>query len=286
MFPATPPIACGPGSGGERANASREAALVYALPVEHAVAAMRRRPEGPLPVAAMAETAGIGHDHFARVFREITDLSPSRFRRALRMRRATELLLTTELRVIDVCYEVGYGSLGSFTTAFTRLVGVSPGQLSRLPAVVGRAIALLPPVGRATTGSTGGGTPVVGRVDGAAADAWVFVGLFDATAPPRVPVVGTLLRTPGPFALPVPPARTYRLQAVSLPADDDPRALLLPGGSLRVGAAPDRVQVGDGGIEGPTDVRLRTIRRDEPPVLLALPSLLPLWLDVARRVDR
>lgn len=287
MFAATPlPIACGPAPAGTRASPSWEAALIYALPVEQAVAAMRRRPAALLPLAAMAETAGLSPDHFVRVFRGITGVSPFRFRRALRMRRAAELLLTTDLPVIDVCDEVGYASLGSFTTAFTRLVGVSPGRLRRLPAEVGRAVATLPFAEAPAPAPPGGGAAVVGRVDGARPDAWVFVGLFDATTPPRVPVVGALLRAAGPFALAMPPAGIYRLQAVSLPAGDDPRALLLPGDGLRVGYAPDRVRVRDGRVDGSLDLRLRAIRRTEPPVLLQLPSLLPDWLRGARGVER
>lgn len=285
MFPSTLPIACGPARAVARATPRREAALVFALPVEQAVAAMRRRPEGHLALAAMADTAGLSPDHFARVFREITGVSPARFRRALRMRRATELLLRTDLRVIDVCYEVGYGSLGSFTTAFTRLVGVSPGRLRRLPEEVGRAVAALPPTDRPSR-AVGPGATVAGRIAGADPDARVFVGLFPVAASPGLPVVCGMLAAPGPFALGQPPAGAYHLQAVALPATDDPLALLLPGGSLRVGYAPERVRVRAGRVDGPTDVRLRSIRPAEPPILLALPSLLPGWLKMAHHAYR
>jgi AraC-like DNA-binding protein len=41
----------------------------------------------------------------------------------LRPQRAKEVLLATELSENEVCYEVGYASLGTFTSRFTRLVG-------------------------------------------------------------------------------------------------------------------------------------------------------------------
>jgi helix-turn-helix protein len=50
----------------------------------------------------------------------------------LRLDAAKRLLLTTSLSVTDICFEVGYSSLGSFTTRFTQLVGLPPHQLRQV----------------------------------------------------------------------------------------------------------------------------------------------------------
>jgi AraC-like DNA-binding protein len=65
---------------------------------------------------------GIAHlspYHFARTFRRITGIPPGEFLGALRLQRAKELLLTTDLFTSEVCYEVGYASFGTFTSRFT-----------------------------------------------------------------------------------------------------------------------------------------------------------------------
>ena len=48
-----------------------------------------------------------------------------------RIERAMTLLRRGDLSVTEVCFAVGYGSLGTFTTRFTELVGVSPGRYRR-----------------------------------------------------------------------------------------------------------------------------------------------------------
>ena len=85
---------------------------------------------------SLEEMAGIAHlspYHFARTFKRVTGVSPGEFGSAVRLQRAKELLLTTDLSASEVCFEVGYGSFGTFSTRFTQLVGVSPGRMRRLP---------------------------------------------------------------------------------------------------------------------------------------------------------
>ena len=81
-----------------------------------------------LSLRDMADIAYLSPHHFARTFRRVTGISPGEFQCALRLQRAKRLLLTTDLSASGVCFEVGYGSLGIFTSRFTHLVGVSPGR--------------------------------------------------------------------------------------------------------------------------------------------------------------
>ena len=55
----------------------------------------------------------------ARTFRRIIGIPPGEFLGVLRLQRAKELLLTTDLFTSEVCYEVGYASFGTFTSRFT-----------------------------------------------------------------------------------------------------------------------------------------------------------------------
>lgn len=90
---------------------------------------MRERVDDTLPLHAMAEIAHLSPYLFTRAFRQFTGIPPGEFLATLRLERAKQLLLTTDLSVAEICFEVGYNSLGTFTTRFTRLVGLSPGRV-------------------------------------------------------------------------------------------------------------------------------------------------------------
>jgi len=96
--------------------------------VERAIETMWSRYYEPLSLDDMAETAILSKFYFSRVFRSLTGISPGRFLAAIRLTKAKQLLLETSLPVTEISYMVGYNSLGTFTSRFTRSVGVSPGR--------------------------------------------------------------------------------------------------------------------------------------------------------------
>jgi transcriptional regulator GlxA family with amidase domain len=96
--------------------------------VRRVVLAMHERLGEDLCLSEMAEVASMSVYHFARVFREQTGLPPATYLAALRLSEAKRLLLETSLSVADVCSKVGYNSIGTFTSRFTQVVGVSPGK--------------------------------------------------------------------------------------------------------------------------------------------------------------
>ncbi len=247
---------------------------------------MRAPSDRPLPLQAMAEIAGLSPFHFARVFRRLTGIPPGQFLSVLRLERAKELLLTTDLSVTDICFEVGYDSLGTFTTRFTQLVGLPPGRVRRLPEAVAGVVEHLSeretaPPSLALADAAG----VSGRIAAPdVAGALIFVGLFPEAIPQRRPVVCTLLAAPGPFRLAAPPDGRYHLLAAALPHPRDPRAFLLPGAALRVGRGEGMLLARAGRVSGRTDLTLRPPRVTDPPVLVALPALLLEAL--ARRPER
>jgi AraC-like DNA-binding protein len=80
----------------------------------------------PLTVVRLARRAGLSPFHFIRAFRSATGATPHQYLRARRMDRAMHLLATTPMPVTEICEAVGFRSLGSFSTLFRRLTGVSP----------------------------------------------------------------------------------------------------------------------------------------------------------------
>jgi len=84
--------------------------------------------DAPLPVAAIARAVGISPFHFIRQFEAVFGATPHQFRIARRIDRAAYLLALDAQSVTDVCMEVGFSSLGSFSALFARRVGLPPSR--------------------------------------------------------------------------------------------------------------------------------------------------------------
>ena len=237
------------------------------------MAAMREGTDGSLTLRDMADVACLSPFHFARVFKAVTGIPPGEFLGALRLERAKRLLLSTDLSVAEVCFEVGYESPGTFTSRFTRLVGVTPGRVRRLPEELGSAFEAVPEFGEAARASAVPGGGVVFRAGPCPEVALIFVGLFPGVIPQGRPVTGTVLNEPGVGRLSSVPDGLYHLMAAALPFSDNPSKLLLPGDALRVGRGEHPVPVRGGRFEDVVDVKLRPLRNTDPPVLVALPAL-------------
>jgi len=102
----------------------------------------------PLTVADLAAEAGLSPSQFSREFRRTYGETPHQYLLTRRLERAAALLRTTDHSVADVCMAVGWQSVGSFTTSFTRIHGVSPlayraacppERLVRIPSCVARS---------------------------------------------------------------------------------------------------------------------------------------------------
>lgn len=77
-------------------------------------------------VAELARAAGLSQAHFSREFRRAFGESPHSYLLTRRMERAAALLRTTDSSVADVCISVGLQSIGSFTSSFGRMYGMTP----------------------------------------------------------------------------------------------------------------------------------------------------------------
>src|ERR1700738_2954754 len=107
--------------------------------VERAIQAMHTQLDEVLTLEDLASVACLSPSHFHRVFHRLIGIPPGEFLSALRFQMARRLLVTTSLSVTDICFEVGYTSIGSFTSRFTHRVALSPRLLRQ------RAHAFEPP---------------------------------------------------------------------------------------------------------------------------------------------
>jgi transcriptional regulator GlxA family with amidase domain len=98
---------------------------------------MDRRFAEPLDLDQMAEHVGFSKFHFARAFKDAYGETPANYLTRRRVERAKDLLRSANLTVTEVCMLVGFSSLGSFSSRFSELVGMSPSAFQRAAAVRG-----------------------------------------------------------------------------------------------------------------------------------------------------
>jgi AraC-like DNA-binding protein len=88
----------------------------------------------PLDVEALARGIHLSAGHLSREFRAVYGESPYSYLMTRRIERAMTLLRRGDLSVTEVCFAVGCSSLGTFSTRFSELVGMSPSNYRRIAA--------------------------------------------------------------------------------------------------------------------------------------------------------
>ena len=80
----------------------------------------------PLDVRAVAKVAHVSGAHFIRTFRAVFGETPHRYLQRRRVERSMFLLRETDRSVTDICLDVGFNSLGTFSRTFKEIVGETP----------------------------------------------------------------------------------------------------------------------------------------------------------------
>lgn len=239
--------------------------------VERAIAAMRNNLDEPLSVKSMAKIAFASRHHFNRTFRELTGVPPSQFLYALRLEQAARLLMHTQRKIIDICYDVGYNSVGTFTRRFTDLLGISPRgfrELARSP--------LRPMLTNATMqmhNHSYSGCQVSGYVSAPTGfHGVIFIGLFTTAIPQGKPVACAITRKPGPYQFHCVPEGEFNIFALGLEHPIQSLDSLYYESALRGGG--HRLRLARNSIAGSTCLCLRQPSPFDPPILLTLPVLM------------
>jgi AraC family transcriptional regulator len=235
--------------------------------VERVITAMRNQIDRPMTLQQMARIGFASPYHFNRTFRQITGVPPLQFLYALRLDAARRLLTETQKKVIDICYEVGYNSVGSFTRRFADVLGVSPTHLRKLARDHGGASGA-----RAKSHSLRRERPGT-RVSGSLSVPESFcgrvaVGLFNTPIPQSKPVSCTVVKGGGLYSLERVPDGEFYLFAVSLTGNGS--TCFDHATALRAGGQP--IHVSCNRIQGDTALSLRPPSPFDPPVLLVVPQ--------------
>ena len=229
----------------------------------------------PLDLDALAQIAAISKFHLVRVFDEITGTTPHHFLSCLRIQRAKEMLLKSDAAITEVCMEVGYNSLGTFSRTFTELVGVPPQEFRALPkwltaaqfaAAIWRYLAQRKRIS---------GPAIEGVVEGPSRlKGFTFVGTFPRGVPLGVPASGTVMVGRGKFRIERPAAEEFHLLAAFVPLSAKLAEMVV---NIPISlVASLRVQNESLHLKEVPRLKLRPLRRTDPPIVMALPALPPL----------
>jgi AraC-like DNA-binding protein len=246
----------------------------YETAVVRAIDHMRTHLAEPLDLEALARVAAISKFHLVRVFDEITGTTPHHFLSCLRIQRAKELLLKTDSPVTEVCMDVGYNSLGTFSTTFTELVGVSPQEFRTLPKRL-TAKQFATTIWRYLAARKRICGPVIeGLVEGPRTPkGFTFVGTFTSGVPLGVPYSGTVMVRHGKYCIERPDVPEFHVLAALVPLSASLAEMVV---NIPISlVASLRVQ----GSTHPREIPrlcLRPLRLTDPPIVMALPTLPPL----------
>jgi AraC-like DNA-binding protein len=213
----------------------------------------------------MADIACLSPCHFNRLFRHATGIPPVQFHYALRLDHAKRLLMSTDLSITEICFEVGYNSLGTFTSRFNQLVGLSPSgfrhltrkffsaRLSDFSAQLSESVELPAP-----------SRHIRGAVSSPGCDGLIFLAIFPRAIPEGVPVACALTSYSGSFSLPNPGHGLWHIFAVAVPWTAAGMQLFTLDGLFRGRSGPIRVE--SNGWSGECTIELTPARPLEPPV--------------------
>lgn len=250
--------------------------------VERVISAMRDQIDQPLSLGSMAKIALASRYHFNRTFRQVTGVPPSQFLYALRLDKAKRLLLQTQRKVIDICYDVGYNSVGTFTRRFTDLMGVSPTTFRDLARSPVKRVPHYRNAGTSANVKCGsrvsGYVKVPPRFHGL-----VFVGLFDSPIPQGKPLACAAPSADGFYCIEDAPQGEFYLFALGLKHPINAPGCFDYASALRGGG--QALRIFSNSVEGSTYVRLRPPSPFDPPILLVLPVLLEKFFNNRRPTD-
>ena len=96
------------------------------------------------PVRRLASVSAVSEAHFARSFKDAFGIPPHRYLLTRRIERATALLRDTDLPIIEIAFQTGWNSLGTFGRTFRDVTGESPGEFRMRDQAAAHALEWVP----------------------------------------------------------------------------------------------------------------------------------------------
>ncbi|MFY7070363.1 helix-turn-helix transcriptional regulator [Nocardiopsis changdeensis] len=247
--------------------------------VRQAVSFIHRRYAEPITLSDISSEVFVSPFHFSRLFTQDVGISPGRYLGAVRMFEAKRLLVESSMNICDIVHSVGYNSVGTFTSRFTRLVGMSPREYRKPP--VGRLLVAMSkdfnrmPRAAELAGLHSSAPDRAGRGTGsvhgtielprAIPDGQVLVGVYAGDVPQGRPVAFRVLPTAErmPFTIHGTPPGEWNLVALAM------RVGATRGGDAMVGSLPHRLTVRQN-MNTWTHLSMRRMKSTDVPLAISL----------------
>lgn len=238
--------------------------------VERVIATMRDQLDQPMTLRELAKIGFASPYHFNRTFRQITGVPPLQFLYALRLEAAKRMLIETQKKVIDICYEVGYSSVGTFTRRFANVLGVSPVRFRKLTDCQTRS-SIDTSVDGVSRARRRPGASFTGYITTPSHfNGIVAVGLFTTRMPQGKPVRCALVQSKGMYQIKNAPEGEFYLFAVGLEKPGNASVYFEYETALRAGG--ERIHIAGNTVHGETSLDLKAPTPFDPPLLLVLPT--------------
>lgn len=253
--------------------------------IDEVIAYIHKHIDEPLPLSRLARYVSYSPYHFTRIFKERIGLSPLYYVSSLRLQKAKDLLLRTNLNIRDIGLEIGQQSLGTFTTRFTERVGMTPSDFRNSTPQADNYFRTLR---KLTDWRTS--LPVLNqhaRIEGTVLaeipfEGVILIGLFARPIPEGFPLYGTVLSSLGEFCFTDVKPGTYYLMATSVSWGMKAMDFLLPHTTLRT-RSKEPIIVRPYSSVPHQQVMLHVPRLDDPPILISLPLLMNIFLSRVRQ---
>ena len=79
-----------------------------------------------LSIDMVAHAVHMSPSHFSVIFKNETGMSFTNYLIQKRIEKSKELIRTTDMKVYEISYKVGYDTAAYFSTAFRKITGISP----------------------------------------------------------------------------------------------------------------------------------------------------------------
>ncbi|MFF2910360.1 helix-turn-helix domain-containing protein [Paenibacillus sp. NPDC057934] len=249
--------------------------------IDGIIAYIHRHLYEPLPLSRLASYAGYSPFHFTRIFKQRTGLPPLYYVSSLRLQKAKDLLLRTNLSVRDISLEIGQQSQGTFATRFVERVGVTPSEFRHSRFQAEEHLRSLQSLGGWREWQSG--ATRIGTVEGTVRSEVPFqgvtlVGLFARPIPEGLPLHGMLLHNMGDFRFTNVKPGSYYLMATAVSWGMQALDFLLPYTTLRARFREPLVVTSHSPIPY-QEITLHPPEFGDPPILISLPLLMNHFLN-------
>ncbi|SES99014.1 AraC-type DNA-binding protein [Oceanobacillus limi] len=238
-----------------------------------AIEYMKKNIDQEITSEELAGFVGYSAYHFNRIFKEVTGVPPRQYLTALRIEAGKQILVNSSSSILKALLHVGFRSIGSFSSKFKQLVGISPKKfqttISELHQFVNKYDFPL------ESNADPNDSPYITCYLDVPSDfkGILFIGLFPRPIPDQHPIIGTALRyneTTCTFSNV--PTGSYYVLAAALSKSMNPKNYFVLDNALR-GKADQPIHVQENTYSS-VRITLREPLPYDPPILVNLPKLL------------